>query len=359
MVQRPSTKLLEERRYIVRSVDAPSLLQRFLVSGVAALLLLRFYLEITGFPQIGGNGLHIAHLLWGGLLMLAAIVLLLAFLGRTLQSMAAVIGGIGFGLFIDELGKFITSDNNYFFRPTVALIYVVFVALFLVFRLIERVRSHSDQGYLVNALLYTGDDVLHGFDEHRRATALSLLEQVSTPNPVASGLRDALKNVEVVPDPTPGAIVRIARTIHAGYVRVAHAPWFSRLVVIVFVGYVAVSVVALGGVLLSGLQALLARHGLAFDGDVGFSAVSDVMVVIAAFEWRRSRLKGLIWFERAILASILLVQPFLFYTQQLPALLWLILDLILLEAVRYMIRHEQVHPTDPSQAESQPRAATA
>jgi hypothetical protein len=353
------TVLMEQRRYIARSVDAPALLQRFLVSGVVALLLLRFYLELTGFPQVGGGGLHIAHLLWGGLLMLAAIVLLLAFLGRTLQSIAAVVGGIGFGLFIDELGKFITSDNDYFFRPAVALIYVVFVLLFLVFRLIERAHSHSDQGYIVNALLYTGDDILHGFEEHRRDSALQLLQQVSAPNPVVNGLRDALQNVQVVPDPSPGVLVRLARRIRAGYVYLAHAPWFSKAVVLVFAGYVVVSTLALAGAVLTGLNALLTRHGLPLDGDVGFSAVSDIMVVIAALEWGRSRLRGLIWFERAILASILLVQPFLFYSQQLPALAWLVLDLILLEAVRYMIRHEQVHPTDSTQPATQTRRAPA
>ncbi len=37
-------------------------------------------------PELGGHGLHIAHLLWGG-------------------------------FFIDELGKFITQDNDYFFKP--------------------------------------------------------------------------------------------------------------------------------------------------------------------------------------------------------------------------------------------------
>lgn len=40
--------------------------------------------------------------------MLIALVLLLAFIGRHLQSSTALLSGIGFGTFIDELGKFIS-----------------------------------------------------------------------------------------------------------------------------------------------------------------------------------------------------------------------------------------------------------
>src|SRR6266702_1490362 len=66
------------RVFGVRNLDGGLFLERFLVSGVATIVLLRFYLEITGYPQVGGGGLHIAHMLWGGLLMLVAIVMLLA-----------------------------------------------------------------------------------------------------------------------------------------------------------------------------------------------------------------------------------------------------------------------------------------
>ena len=64
--------------------------------------------------------------------MLVALILLLTYLDRTVQHVAAIIAGLGFGTFVDEIGKFLTADNDYFFRPAVALIYVIFVGLFLV-----------------------------------------------------------------------------------------------------------------------------------------------------------------------------------------------------------------------------------
>ena len=103
----------------VRSVYAETLLEDFFVSAVASVLALRFYLHVTGFPQLGFGLLHIGHMLWGGLIMLIALVILLAFLDHRAQIIAVVLGGIGFGAFIDELGKFITSDNDYFFQTII------------------------------------------------------------------------------------------------------------------------------------------------------------------------------------------------------------------------------------------------
>ena len=126
------------RPFFIRNLDAGQLLETFLVSAVAAFLGVRFFLGVTGYPRLGGGGLHIAHMLWGGALMVAAVILLLSYLGQRIRRAAAVLAGLGFGLFIDELGKFITSDNNYFYRPAIALIYVVFVLLFLWWRSLER-----------------------------------------------------------------------------------------------------------------------------------------------------------------------------------------------------------------------------
>src|SRR5206468_1528896 len=64
------------RRYL-RSFEAGGLLETFLTAAVAALLGIRFFLRLAGYPQLGGSHLHVAHMLWGGVLMAAAIILLL------------------------------------------------------------------------------------------------------------------------------------------------------------------------------------------------------------------------------------------------------------------------------------------
>jgi hypothetical protein len=69
---------------------------------------------VTGYPQIGNDVLHIAHALWGGLLLLVALMLPLAFANRRFLQASAWLGGVGAGLFIDEVGKFITQANDYF-----------------------------------------------------------------------------------------------------------------------------------------------------------------------------------------------------------------------------------------------------
>ena len=78
----------------VRNSDGPFLIESFLIAAVVSFLGIRAFLTLTGFPRVGGGELHIAHMLWGGALMLVAIMLLLSFLDRPIQHVSAVVAGL-------------------------------------------------------------------------------------------------------------------------------------------------------------------------------------------------------------------------------------------------------------------------
>ena len=73
----------------------------------------RILLALSGYPRIGGTTYHLAHALWGGLLLTAAVVAMLLWANRWALQLGAVLAGVGVGLFIDEVGKFITTSNDY------------------------------------------------------------------------------------------------------------------------------------------------------------------------------------------------------------------------------------------------------
>lgn len=112
-----------------------SILDTFVISTVLTIVGIRVFLELTGYPHIGNDTLHISHMLWGGLAMVATILILLL-VENPNKVLLSVLGGVGFGFFIDEIGKFVTSDNNYFFRATAFLIYFTILAIWLISRVL-------------------------------------------------------------------------------------------------------------------------------------------------------------------------------------------------------------------------------
>lgn len=113
----------EKVRAAVRRDHAENYILTSLVAFAVTVIVTRVYLELTGYPQIGNDVLHFAHALWGGLLLIIAVFLPLAYANRWAIPASALLGGIGIGLFIDEVGKFITQANDYFFPPALSIIY--------------------------------------------------------------------------------------------------------------------------------------------------------------------------------------------------------------------------------------------
>ena len=59
--------MLHHRKFSLRSTDVAARLDTFLVCAIAAVLGNRFFLVLTGYPQLGKGTLHISHAIWGAL----------------------------------------------------------------------------------------------------------------------------------------------------------------------------------------------------------------------------------------------------------------------------------------------------
>jgi hypothetical protein len=140
----------------------------------------RLFLTLTGFPKIGSGELHIAHLLWGGLLLFLSALILLIFANHWFYPVSSVMAGVGVGLFIDEVGKFITQSNDYFYPLAMPVIYAVFLITVLVYLRVRR----SQAVYEPRAELYQAlERIQHILDRqltsHERADLQSQLQRVT------------------------------------------------------------------------------------------------------------------------------------------------------------------------------------
>ncbi|MFC8530146.1 hypothetical protein [Nocardia sp. NPDC057227] len=164
---------------VLRSAWGNSSAEAFLIVAIATILITRLYLELTGYPQVGGKSLHIAHALYGGAAMAVALLLGWLFLGSGVRGFAVLLGGIGFGLFLDEVGKFVTKDNDYFYGPAAEIMYISVVVLLVASRLTRELRTPTRDEYLGNAAAVAADGLVRGLPPHRRTAALLMLDSAA------------------------------------------------------------------------------------------------------------------------------------------------------------------------------------
>lgn len=139
-------------RRAIKRTRAETYVLTTLVAFAASVIVTRVYLELTGYPQIGSGNLHIAHVLWGGLALYIAAFLPLTFLNRAALTWSAVFNGVGIGLFIDEVGKFITRDVDYFYPPAAPIIYAFFLLSVLFYFFVRRPARHDARAELYRAI---------------------------------------------------------------------------------------------------------------------------------------------------------------------------------------------------------------
>lgn len=335
-------------RIFYRNIRAREQFELFLLSAIGSLLTVRFLLHVTGYPQLGGNGLHIAHMLWGGLLMVASIIISMAFVGMRVARLSAIVGGLGFGIFIDEIGKFLTSDNNYFFRPAVGIIYAIFVIMYLTFNFLSRDQKLTSREYQLNALLQLEEAIVHDMDQSEKERAKRILSHADHEDRITTQLRQLLDSVELVPQDKPLFLRRWLSWLDRTYTNFWQRRSSHRLIRVFFLVETLAFIAAMGFDIsrnFDGIHSIFRVGATAYDswlflGQLISSVVAAGFAAAGAIYLTRSRLHAFEEFRRATLINLYLTEFFIFSRVEFRALPGFIFNVVVLLFITYVLHQE-------------------
>ncbi|MGK5440282.1 hypothetical protein ACSNN7_00375 [Micromonospora sp. URMC 105] len=314
----------------LRVLEAPSYLQAFVLSGVVTVLVTRAFLQAAGYPRLGGGGLHIAHVLWGGVLMTAGLGVALVYLGSAARILGAVLGGIGFGLFIDEVGKFVTAGTDYFYAPAAGIIYGAFALLVVISQAIRGRIRLSGPERTANALYAVVGGLRSGLTDDRRAAAARLVRGCGPD--VEEGVARLLNVVPRREAPGPRFWQPWLSRARRAMVWVTTHRWVVSLVVLYLIGepFVVVSSFLLDTV--TGQWHDQREWGAVLGVSIA-ALITAVLSIRGAWLLPRDRVRAFRLFKLALLVDLLFGQIFSFTVNQFGALSALAVDLFLLGVV--------------------------
>jgi hypothetical protein len=354
------TRVVGRIRRPVRRGGVERYLLLTLLSFAGSVGATRLFLELAGYPQLGTSELHIAHVLWGGLLLFVAALLPLIYANRWVYDAGAVLAGVGVGLFIDEVGKFITQSNDYFFPAAAPIVYAFFLLTVLLYYRVRRPVADDPREQLYRALEAMEEVLDHDLDRRERAELDASLARIASAGQyreLAEALRRFLNSSELRLAPRRlGRLERWGRAAFAWEARWITADRHRALLAggLVALGavslgrslrlmlgggsaarvYAKLSELALGGRLGSDRQLSLFQAQLALEAAVGTLLVAGALLLVL----RRDRM-GIGSAYAGLLLSLTMVNLLVFYFEQFSTIVTALVQFTLLVAVlRYRSR---------------------
>lgn len=310
----------------------------FFVSAAANIIFWRVFLQILDYPKITAGNFYFPHVLTGGILLTLGFAISLIYISKATKFIAAVIGGAGFGLFIDEIGKFITQENNYFYEPAIAIIYLIFVSIFLIIRYFEKTIKFTKNEYVVNSLDMIKEALINNMDAEEKKIALRYLDKADQKNVVVQKLIELLAEIKDLQEEKKNFFIDIRVTFRKKYGQIIKLPYFTNALTLFFVG------VSLFNLAFS----LINFHSLGSTSEIGVAissiiSGSFVLVGIYALKFAGGKLNTYRMFKISVLVSIFATQFFLFWEQQFTAALGLLVNIVIYSGLQYLIYQEEIN----------------
>jgi hypothetical protein len=326
-----------------------------LVSFAVSVSLTRLFLSLSNYPQVGNGELHIAHVLWGGLLLFIAALLPLLISNRRAYKAASILTGVGIGLFIDEVGKFITQKNDYFYPAAAPIIYIFFMLTLMLLLQLRRQEKATARAEMCRVLETLQDWIYNPLSQKDHQVMLERLKSIADDGStsILSGLASGLLSV-IQEDERPATVKEPPRW--APYIKGLDR-WVSErgLRITLASGFLVMALIAFknptGALLGSRLPSfinswLIGLHsGRWIDSEsaavlyqirvileivLGFSLL---MVSLFLF-FRRQRIGILLGFV-SLLVYLGTINMFLFYFEQFSTILLVLYQFILLLGLMY------------------------
>lgn len=329
-----------------------------LVAFALTVVVLRGALRLTGYPQIGNDAVHIAHVLWGGLALFAGALLLLVFANRWALGVGAVLCGGGVGLFIDEVGKFITQSNDYFNPAAAPIIYALFLATVMIYLRVRRPPARDVRGEMYRALEQMTGVLDHEMSRHdlnaleRRLLSLRSSDDNGAVCRLAAAMLAFIEAERPrIVEPQPGRMQRFVTQLRMWGRRIFTRPRLRAFLVfgllafglwaILDMALLAFLAVAPSSGATECLRSLISPGELAalgdriwfsiravLEGGIGIALIAGGTMVGLRREWR-----GLSVSVAGLIVALTVVDLLVFYQDQLKALIEIALQYVLLAAV--------------------------
>jgi len=346
----------------VQRTRAETYLQITLLSFAASVSLTRLFLELADYPQLGNQTLHIAHVLYGGVFLFAASLLPLIYANKWALTWSALLSGVGIGLFIDEVGKFITQTNDYFYPAAAPIIYAFFLLTTLLYLRLSREPNLDARGELYAVLDTLGEVLGHSLEpeEHQdmRLRLQRILDKTSNPalRSLAIELRDFIESdsLHVSPDePNPfDKLIALCNDIEKKYLNQQRVKAFLVVSLIILgtpslMRFLEYNNLAgdpsqreeyLAAILsevpsASGIDIFWAQTHLVLDGAVGLALALSAALILTGMDKL-----GLGLGSAALLVNLLALNLVLFYIEQFSTIVTAVYQYITLQGLYYYER---------------------